>query len=382
MKIAYCIPAYNKMAGMERVLTQKVNYLKAQTNFDVVIITTDQDGKKELSEMNNDVKFIHTNINFNDNFEYGFLKKYIDYKSKQKKYRKELQNILIENQVDICISMGGKEIDFLPLLEDKSSKICELHFSKDIYKRFYKSRRNTFFSKVHAEIMSKRLEIACKKFDKLVVLTKRDEKEWKKIMTNVEQIYNPFSSQNLYQTDYSARGVIAVGRLDEQKGFTHLIDVWNDVHQLHPEWILNIWGEGPLRDSLMDKIYAKGMQNTIFLRGSTDKISEEYSKNSIFVMTSQYEGFPMVLLEASAAGLPLISFDCNTGPSEIICNNKNGYLIPLNDLTAMSKSIVKLIEDSNLRSKFGKNAQSIVSKFEISSIMDRWLKIFNSSINN
>src|SRR5690606_20540900 len=149
--------------------------------------------------------------------------------------------------------------------------------------------------------------------------------------------------------------IIAAGRLTHQKGFDILIDIYEKVYQQAPDWELNIFGEGEDREHLQEKITRKGLEKYIKLCGSVKNISENYQKSSIFVLSSRWESFGLVLIEAMNHGLPSISFDCD-GPKNIITDGKNGFLIPKFDIKLFSEKLLSLMQDSELRNKIGNKA--------------------------
>ena len=171
------------------------------------------------------------------------------------------------------------------------------------------------------------------------------------------------------------KNIIAVGRLTEQKGFDLLIKVWEKVEAEMNDWTLNIYGEGELRGQLQKMIQEKKLRN-IHLCGYTDNIEEKYLESSIFALTSRYEGYVLVLIEAQAKGLPCISFDCKEGPSEIIDDGVNGFLIEEGDIEAYSKKLMILMRDISLRQRFSENARKDLEKYDIRNILCEWEKIF------
>ena len=150
------------------------------------------------------------------------------------------------------------------------------------------------------------------------------------------------------------------------------------MHAHHPDWVLNIWGNGEEKEYLIRKIKSLELDNSCFLRGVTQNISEEYLKNSVYVMTSCYEGFPMVLLEASSFGLPLVSFDCECGPKDMIVNGVNGFLISNRDKGAMADAICQLIEDTELLRQMGNHSKQISRQYSKEMIFPHWPMLFES----
>lgn len=191
------------------------------------------------------------------------------------------------------------------------------------------------------------------------------------------QIYN-FSP---IKTDKSGllnkKQVLAIGRLDAQKGFDLLIDSWEIVHQNNSDWILNIYGQGEWKEMLEEKIRSKSLQENIFLKGISNNVEEIMLDHSIFVLSSRYEGFGMVLAEAISCGIPCVSFDCKEGPSEIL-NVDSGILVQENDIQGLANGIIKLINNEDLRANMGKIAKENSLQFSKERVMNEWLRLFQS----
>jgi len=173
--------------------------------------------------------------------------------------------------------------------------------------------------------------------------------------------------------------VLSVGRLNNQKG--HEIGV-KAFSKLKPNnWELHIVGEGPKRKKYEDLISELKMTDKIKLIGRDNNISNYYLKSKIFIFPSRFEGFPNALTEAMYMGLPCISTDCPTGPSELIDNGENGYLIPVDDVENLTTKLELLINDKSSRDKLGDNAALSVTHLEEDKVVQQWLKLISESIN-
>lgn len=191
----------------------------------------------------------------------------------------------------------------------------------------------------------------------------------------VTVIPNPIQKQNICIDEFEAQNVIlAVGRLCDEKGFDMLIQAFSLIHQNCPDWILKIVGEGDNRQSLQELINHYDLQNKVLLPGQSSLMHLEYAKAKIFVLSSRVEGFPNVLLEAMANGLPAISFDCNSGPKDIIRDGENGLLVPANDVDELAKTIEFLVKDEELRNKFSRNKDELKINYGIDKISEQWVQ--------
>lgn len=378
MNLLYLVPSLNNPGGMERILAEKINYLITECNYNVFVATTEEKGKNPYFKLNEKVNLIQLDLNFNDFFNYNLVSKFYNTKKKLRLYENMLHSIIKENNIDICVSLGGKELEFLHSMKVDCAKICELHFSKSIRSQFLISRSKSFLNRILGNIRTKQLINQTKKLDKLVVLTKDDEADWKQTNDNVIQIYN-FSTikpQNL--TDLSQKTAIAVGRLDAQKGFDLLIDAWKIVAQSNTDWKLNIFGVGEWDAMLKNKISEAGLSDFVFLKGNSSEIDKEMSNSSLFILSSRYEGFPMVLLESLSCGLPLVAFNCKTGPSEVIENDDCGILVPHENVGELANSISKLISDPQLLKKKSLHAKLKSDNFSKESVMNSWITLFKT----
>ncbi|NDV47268.1 glycosyltransferase family 4 protein [Paludibacter sp. 221] len=382
MKLLYFIPALYNSGGMERVLSEKMNYLvREYNNYEIIVVTTEQLGRPVFFPLDEQIKQIHLDIDFNNHYQEPLLKKFIHHKQKLKSYKKNIIQILSEHKPDICISLCGKEIEFLYKIKDSTIKIAEIHFSMNVREQFI-SRKGNYLWKMLGKIRTLQLKKQTKSLDKLVVLTQNDKKQWEKTHKNIIVISNPNPlkpKEYLYNNE--SRTVISVGRLDYQKGYDRLIDTWKIVAEKYPDWQLNIFGSGEDKNALTKQIKQNHLEKDIHLKGISNKIEEEYYKSSFYVMSSRYEGLPMVLIEAMACGLPAISFDCEHGPREIIVNDMNGFLVPAFDINGLAEKIILLIENEEKRIEMSFNAYETVKTYNISAIMKQWDTLFHSLIS-
>lgn len=382
MNILYLVPSLYNPGGMERILTDKINYLVEFKDCNVHVMTTDQLGQEPYFHLNPSVFLVNLDLNFNQYFESNILVKYRETKKLLKNYKKLLEDFILNNNIDICISLGGKELEFLYQLNSKCKKVCELHFNKNIRKQFLNSRSDSFFWKLVGHYRTAQLVSQTKKLDLLVVLTKDDKKEWLNTNDNVVQIYN-FSTLNPETiSTLSNKRAIAVGRLDAQKGFDMLIDAWKLVNEKNQEWKLDIFGKGEWYDQLNEKIKRSNLSDVVTLCGVNSQIEKELVDSSLFILSSRYEGFPMVLLESIACGLPLVSFDCKTGPSEIIENNDCGILVPAENVNELAKGISLLISDQQKLKTLGEKAKLKSLKFSKEEIMEKWYDTFKNLLSS
>ena len=228
-------------------------------------------------------------------------------------------------------------------------------------------------------------KLAVKYADKIVVLTKKDMELNKKRFHSegkITQIYNPIELIKLNNDyDINSKKIVSSGRFTNQKGFDMLVDVAKIVFDKHPDWQWDIYGDGPEEDTVRRLIIEKGLENNVKLMGRTNKMNELYKEYAMYVMTSRFEGFAMVNIEAHLAGLPIVSFDCNCGPDEIIQDGVNGYLVDCFNIDKMAEKINLLIEKSDLRLKMSNSTMLDKEKLQIENVIKNWEEVINEAKN-
>ena len=199
------------------------------------------------------------------------------------------------------------------------------------------------------------------KLDALVVLTHDDRRDYGELLGEGPDARRPdherpASPDRGEPARAREKIVIGAGRLTWQKGFDLLIDAFVPVAEKHPDWKLRIYGDGVRRWRLKRRIIRQGVYNNVFLMGATQRLGEMMSRASVFALSSRYEGFGMVIVEAMSKGLPVVSTDCPRGPAEIIDQGRDGILVPNEDVEALTRGILELIEDDERRAGYGEAA--------------------------
>lgn len=375
MKILYQIHSTYNPGGMERVLLNKVKYFVEKKGWEVVVVTTDQHGRPSFYPFPDSVRMIDLDVNYSDDNGKPFLKKLAGYFRRRQEHKKRLDGLLKKERPDVVDCFYPGECSFVPSLKDGSRKVMELHQSKLFHHQYNRSGLMGLADKVRAW-MDERL---VRKFDRFVVLTQEDMQMWGE-MPGIRVIPNAANFIAEKYSDCSAKRVIAVGRLDYQKSFDRLIQVWEKVHQQMPDWRLDIFGQGEWQEMLQGMIDERGLQETVKLNRPTKNIGQEYSESSMIVMSSHYEGFPMVMIEAMACGLPAVSFDFKCGPRDIIKEGENGLVVKDGDIDGLAKAMMTLMRDDELRRKMGENAKRVVETFSEAKVMDKWVRLYEETI--
>jgi glycosyltransferase involved in cell wall biosynthesis len=213
--------------------------------------------------------------------------------------------------------------------------------------------------------------------DLFQLLTEVDARKFEKDgLNNVAVMHNPLSFYPPEPSPLTAKTVINVGRYDQQKNQKLLIDAFALVADQHPGWRLELWGTGPLRDELAQQIEELGLTGTVELMGPTERVDQALLASSIFALSSDFEGLPVVLCEAMACGVPCVSVDCGPGIAEIIRDGEDGLVVPSGDRAALAEAICRLIEDETLRRSMGERARQNIRRFSVEEIMRQWDEVF------
>lgn len=231
---------------------------------------------------------------------------------------------------------------------------------------------------VHAPDVRAAIARYYREFPIVAVLTERDREEYAELLprTRVVRIPNAVHSMEQQRCDPSARIAVAAGRLFTQKGFDMLIPAFAKAVERHPDWQLRIYGQGEKRDMLRGLIERHHMYNHIFLMGHTEKLDDELAKSSFYVLSSRFEGLPMVMIEAMAHALPVVSFDCPTGPRDVVTDGRDGLLVPANDIDGLGEAMSRLMDDEELRSEMGSAALKTAREFAPEAVHPAWDRLF------
>jgi glycosyltransferase involved in cell wall biosynthesis len=214
------------------------------------------------------------------------------------------------------------------------------------------------------------------KLDALVTLTETDLQAYDgallsrpRVLTQMPNAVTPLNGGISPLTDKTA---ITVGRLTHAKGHDLLIRAWVHVADRHPDWTMRVFGSGRKRDKLLASIKEHGLSGKVVLEGAATDVGTEMAKASMFVLSSRLEGMPMVLLEAMSKGLPVVSFDCPTGPAELITSGHDGLVVGMGDVEALADAICTVIEDRSLRDTLGAHAVKTAAGYDMEIIGKRW----------
>lgn len=381
MKIVYCLPDTFRPGGIERIVSIKANYLADKMNYDVFIVTTGQQGKSNYYSFSKRIKFIDLGINYDETLPLPFIQRIIERHYRRQLHKKKLTSLLLETKADIVISTFTHEADFLPRIKDGSKKILEFHFFKGHKIKYANSFHFSFLARLaysYRNFVEENFIVS--RYDQFVVLTKEDKELWKNKIKNVIAISNILPFEKTTQSDLLNKQVIAVGRLDAQKGFDRLIDIWRDVATKCPEWGLCIYGDGMDKEQLKSQIIQNGLDKYVKIYPPTQNILDKYKESSVFVMTSRYEGMPMTMLEAMSVGLPCVSYSFKCGPKDIINDSIDGFIVEENNKEKFIESLIALMINDGKRIEMGNLAYQNIKRYSAEIIMKNWIELFKTLI--
>lgn len=356
--IAFAVGKLDRRSGIVKVVKNIMEALH-ECDYDLTLITTgviDLSYKDEL--VGNNINVINLDIE-----KYGNKKKYLYYVS-------ALKQCFLKHSFDSIIVSGTEHVLFYAIGTSK--------LKSDAPRLIVWEHRN--FSagpKFRLEWFGKRY--ALKHWDGVICITKKDADQYIEYAgseNKVHQIYN-LSDFNGSRKGYDieSKKIISCGYLAHIKGFDMLMDVAKTVFAKYPDWSWDIYGEGAEREHLEELIHDRCLDGHVVLKGYANNINELYGEYAFFVLTSRAEGMGMVLVEAQKSGLPVVSFDIKCGPSDIITNGKNGYLVKPFDLNEMSNVIISLIENSDMRKHFSEQSEMNLGEFEREYIINKWIGI-------
>jgi len=378
LKIVYLTPALYMAGGVERVLTLKANYFAEHFGYDITIILTEGKGKPLFYKLSDKIKVINLNIGFEELWTCSFVKKIFVYLKKQRQFKKALTKELMLICPDVTVSLLRREINFINDIPDGSRKIGELHINRANYRNF--STQNVgIVKRLFAKYWSYNLVSHLRRLDKLVVLTEKDREAWVEL-DNVVAIPDPLSLYPKKVSPLTEKRVVAVARYSHEKGIDLLLQAWAIAEKHALGWRLDVYGDGDRTsyNQLMENLHID--RSRCELHGRTDNVETAYVNSSIFVLSSRFEGFGMVLTEAMACGLPVVSFDCPWGPRSIINDSADGLLVENGNVEALADGLIRLIGDDDLRRRMAANGIKNVQRFSIDYIAERWKKLFESTV--
>lgn len=376
MKIVYCTDSVCHAGGIQRITVAKANALADIEGNEVWIVVTDNKRPKPVLPISGKVHLVDLDVNYFEDDWKSRLHVLKGILVKRREHKRKLQQFLNTISPDIVISTGTSEKNFVPRMKVASnpSFIREIH-SVSNYRLLV---AHGWFEKLSAwagDIIDYHYYI--REYDKIVVLTDEDKQRQWKNNSKVEVIPNPLTTEHNKRSTLKSKTVITAGRLTAEKNFASLINAWRIVNKSHPDWKLEIWGEGSLRNELRQQIEDLQLRDSAYLMGYTDDIISKFADASIFICSSKFEGFGLVIIEAMSCGLPVVSYSCPCGPKDIITEGKDGFLVPPGDEERLAERICFLIEHEEKRREMGNAAAEKSKQYAIEPIIRQWMTLFH-----
>lgn len=278
---------------------------------------------------------------------------------------KNLRRYLINNKIDVIIGTGHNINWLLPFVKKSINVGCKVIACEHIV---YESL--PLISRIFMFLTYRYL-------DELVVLSQTARKSYRKYR-NVTIIPNslPFVPDKV--SPLTSKQIVMVGRVSEVKGLERLVDIIKELIKNDDfDWKIRIVGEGEAKEDLVQLYQSHNIDKYIEFAFFTQDIKAEYYNSSLYIMTSHFEAFPMVLLEAKSIGLPIVSFDCPEGPREIIVEGVDGFLVENGNCEMFARAVEQIIYNKDLRSRMGQNAQEDSKKYLVKNISVKWEDLIN-----
>lgn len=380
MKIVYCILDCSQPGGTERTLSVQANYF-AGHGHEVHIVTTETPANAVPAyDFSDKIRFHNLAIGYRDVDGGLSPSKLLGRLRRGRTHRARLTALLMELRADVVVTMFGHEMSFLYKIKDGSKKISEFHFSRDYRDVESRSQGYSWAKRQFTLFKEWRKRRFIRHYDAFVILTRQDAAKWG-ALPNLHVIPNARTFTTDSPAQLENREVLAVGRYTYQKGFDLLLQAWAAVCREVSGWTLRIVGDGELRDELQQMVARLGVGDSVILARQSSDVQSLYRRAAIYVMSSRYEGLPMVLLEAQAAGLPIVSFACPCGPSDVVTDGRDGFLVPAGDTDALAARLLTLMRDPALRQRMGAAAYADSARFSTEAVMGQWERLFRSLLS-
>lgn len=350
--ISIILTNITKTAGTERAVVNLANIL-VSLGYCVNIISTDSKTGIPSYQLDKKVKIFHFGLQIA--MAKG-LSKILEYK----KLKQKIEILVKEEKIDCIIGTYSLFNVLITKIKNVKTVGCE-HFNYFSASKFHRIMRRLFYPKL----------------DAVVVLTEHDKKHYS-FLKNCVVIPNSLSFKTDIKKDWNQKKILSIGRYTKQKGFDFLIEAARELKNDFPDWKFEIIGNGEDGCLLKNLISKFTLENYVILSQPTKDVVSLYKSSSIYCMSSRWEGLPMVLIEAQSCGLPIVSFDCPEGPSEIIEDNVNGFLCEVENPHILAEKLRILMSDEKLREQFGKKSYENSRKFSTENIANKWKQLLES----
>lgn len=379
MKILYIIDRMINLGGIERILSCKMNYLAADSSCQIFLATYDQQGRPVSYALREEIAYCPFEAPIPERAGLTLLGWIAKLVKARHHFNLQFKKLLTEVKPDIVICTGYAHPVIDIIINSSQRKniktIVESHIDSStvsMSRYVYNHLLSHFFSLWDRHILRSLQNSSC-----VVTLTCNDAKFWTPYVKRIEVIPNMLTVNPIKVIDYHSKRVVAAGRYVYQKGYDLLFEAWMLIYNRFNDWHLYVFGNedrAPYQQ-MVDKL---GLNGKVHLLPATHNIVEEFSKSSVYVMSSRFEGFPLVLGEAMSCGLPCVSFDCPHGPRDIITDGVDGILVENGNVKDLAENLERLMADVELRQSMGEQAIRNISRYSPERIMELWKSLFKS----
>lgn len=382
-KLAFLCNNMKSTNGVERVLSQRLSLLAESGEYEVHLITYNQYGEPFSFPISDKVHYIDLATRYLERCTYHGLYQYVDRYISKIIFRKSIVKCLnnIKPDVITCVDIHLADLVTILTMNIPAVKVVECHCGLSAYFGGLGKIQSGYQKNKSRKQKEKIVEIVGR-FDRIVVMTETERKDWNlgdKVICIPNMVAVSPTRPNNFNKVYHR--VISVGRYAYQKGYDMLVNAWKNVQDLHPDWSLHIYGshDGDMGDyDQLEKIIADSELNSVYLHQTTNDVFAQYCESDFYVMSSRYESFGLVLIEAMSCGLPVVSFDCNYGPRSIVKDSETGILALQSDINELSKAICFMIENIEKRQQMSSNAYMESKKYHPDNIMPLWHAFYKS----
>ena len=378
MKLVYIFSSFAAKGGTERIFCDKMNWLAEVAGYEIVFVTYEQGNHPFAYPLSNKIRHVDLNTRFFTTGTMSLLKRIYFKITLPRLFKHRLRQLLDEIQPNLVISTTYALPLFREILSQPYRHVVESHVCYGRLLQFIFTHIPWLDRKISQHLLK-----MLKRCEMVVVLTHKDAACWKGY-DNIEVIHNVVTNYPEKITDVVDRPkrIIAVGRLHAQKGFDLLIQSWQLIAARYPDWQLVVYGHGGDLQKLQQQLEKAGLTSSMTFAGATDNIYKEYQNSAFYVMSSRYEGWGLVLVEAMSCGLPCVSFDCPYGPSDIIRDGEDGFLVENGNIQQLAEKMELLINNKELRERLGVRARLNAARFTSDNIMPQWTKLFETIVQN
>ena len=348
MKLLYVIEHISTVGGLERILIDKMNALAAEDGFDVVLMTIWQDGDRPAFPLDKRVEQVCLDVK-RPKSGFGWL-------ATMPKVLYIYNNKVRAIAPDVVIHLRAMGAMLTVFSSWKGYTVFEAHSARQ-----FSNHRWLY------PLMERRADV-------VVCLTRGDAKNYSRAK-RVEVIPNFVTSIPSSSCERENR-CLFVGRLCPEKDPLRLLRLWKKIVGRHPNWKLDICGEGELDKEVRAEIVRLSIEDSVQMHGHVSNVSKMYAQSAMLLLCSLTEGLPMVLIEAMRNGLPVVSTDCSYGPADIVKDGENGFLVPQDDDDAFVDAVSVLIGDDMMRKEMGRKALETSARFSREVIIRRWKELF------